>query len=496
MNQKKLSPNVSPQVTPPVKIAIIPLLVLVALLAFNIILFGDSATSGANQIALIIASMVTALLNVFVLKMDYQTVEAGAVKSIQVSLQAILILLLVGSLIGLWILAGIVPTMIYYGIGMINPTFFLPVACIVCSIVSVATGSSWSTAGTVGIALIGIGIALQIPVEMVAGAIISGAYFGDKMSPLSETTNLAPAVSGAELFSHIRHMLYSTTPAYCFSLIGFLVLGFFYGGAGSEESSIVPLVLSTLKSQFNISLWTLIVPLIVFFLVIKKTPAIPALLFGCLLGGVMAFFAQGEALENMSGGNLTLSSSYKIILETSYAGFKSNSGEKILDDLLSGGGMAEMLPTVWLILCAMVFGGMMEVSGMLGTLANSILKLVRGTTGLVAATISSSFLLNLTASDQYLSIVVSGRMFQQAYKKFGLASKNLSRALEDGGTVTSVLIPWNTCGAYFAGVLNVATLSYLPYCFFNIASPICSIGIAALGISMTKLSSEVASDGR
>ena len=477
------------QKEPSLLVSLIPVALLVILLTLNVIIFKDDSSYGPNQIALLITSMLCAFIGVFHLKRPYKEFEQKALASVSVSTQAILILMIVGSLIGIWILNGVVPTMIYYGIKLISPEAFLPISLIICSIVSVATGSSWSTAGTVGIALIGIGKALGIPEGMVAGAIVSGAYFGDKMSPLSDTTNLAPAMAGSDLFSHIRHMVYTTGPTIIITFIIFLVLGLSYSGDSLNDSQIQE-VLTIISRNFNISLWLFLLPLIVIVLVMKKVAAVPALVIGTLLGAVFALIFQGELISKLAGGDWSFTSIYKVLLKTSFSGFEIESGNKMIDKLFSRGGMSGMMNTVWMILMAMIFGGMMEVTGMLNTIATSILKLVKGTTSLVAATVGSGIFLNLTTSDQYIAIVVTGRMFKSAFEKFGLKPKNLSRAVEDGGTVTSVLIPWNTCGAYFSTVLGVATMTYLPFAFFNLISPIMSIAVAASGKTMERIDEE------
>lgn len=471
---------------PSLSLSLVPVIVLVFLLIFNVYLYGDEATSGANQIALLTSGFLSALIGVLVLKIPYSNIEKKALESVGVSLQANIILLLVGSLIGTWILSGVVPAMIYYGVKLINPQAFLAVACVICSIVSLATGSSWSTAGTVGIALIGIGTTLGIPTPMVAGAIVSGAYFGDKMSPLSDTTNLAPAMAGTDLFSHVRHMVYTTTPAMLLAVIGYSILGYFYGG-GTISTNEIDVILRAIDQNFHISPFLFILPIFVFWLVAKRMPAIPALFIGTLLGGVFAMIFQQDLISKLSGGDFSFISIYKLLTATMFDGFKIESGHELIDKLFSRGGMSSMLTTIWLILMAMVFGGMMEVTGMLATIAENIMKAVKGVTSLVAATVGSAIFLNITTSDQYISIVVTGRMFKDAYKKFNLHPKNLSRAVEDGATVTSVLVPWNTCGAYFSGILGVATLSYAPFAFFNLLSPISSIIIASTGKTMEKL---------
>lgn len=474
---------------PSLIISLIPVIILVVLLSFNVIIFKDDSSYGPNQLALLFSAVVTALLGVFHLKHNYSEIEKQAIDSIGVSLHAVMILLVVGSLIGIWILNGVVPTMIFYGIKLINPSMFLPVTLILCSIVSLATGSSWSTVGTVGIALIGIGQTLGIPLGMVAGAIVSGSYFGDKMSPLSDTTNLAPAMAGTDLFSHIRHMVYTSGPAIILALIIFIIIGLFHSGDTIDVKQ-VDEITNLIQNKFNISLWLFTLPLIVFVMVKMKVPALPALTMGVLLGVVYAIVFQWDYLNTLIPGGITVSELYKTILKTAYAGHVAETGNAVIDKLFTRGGMSGMLNTVWLILTAMVFGGMLEVTGMLERIAQAILKLVSNVTSLVASTVGTSIFLNLTTSDQYIAIVVTGRMFKSAYREHNLDPKNLSRAVEDGATVTSVLVPWNTCGAYFSSVMGVATTAYLPFAFFNLLSPIMSVIVAANGKYMEKLDQE------
>ena len=471
---------------PSLLISLIPVIILMGLLITNIIVYKDDATGGSNQLALLIAGAVAAFIGVVVYKIKYKQIENQIVKSIGVAIQASIILLIVGALIGMWIISGIVPTMIYYGLLLINPTVFLPVSCIVCSIVALATGSSWSTTGTVGIALIGIGQTLGIPIGMVAGAIISGAYFGDKMSPLSDTTNLAPAMAGTDVFTHIRHMMYTSGPAIILAIIGFTILGMFYG-QGSVDQENINTVLSVIESKFNIGIHLFIVPAAVLFMVYKRIPALPALLIGTLLGGIFALIFQADLIASLIEGGSSVKGFYQQIVTTAYDGFTIKTNNELIDSLFNRGGMKGMLPTVWLILMAMVFGGAMEGTGMLQKIAGSILKLVHGAGSLIGATLASCIVMNMTACDQYLAIVVPGRMFKSAYEEYGLKPKNLSRALEDSGTVTSVLVPWNSGGAYNAGVLGVATLTYLPFCFFNLLSPLVSAFLAGFNLTIERL---------
>ncbi|MBE9547421.1 MAG: Na+/H+ antiporter NhaC, partial [Proteobacteria bacterium] len=394
------------------------------------------------------------------------------VHGIMLAMGAILILMVVGTMIGTWIMGGIVPSMIYYGLKVLSPGIFLVATLIICSIVSLGTGSSWSTAGTVGVALVGVGQGLGVPVAMVAGAIISGAYFGDKMSPLSDTTNLAPAVAGTDLFSHIRHMVYSTGPGYIISIILFGLLGTRFSGGGMKAENI-EVILSTIKSNFFIHPILLLPPLLVIVMVVKKIPPLPALLGGTALGGIFAMIAQSKPLAE--------------VIQAAQSGYVSQSGVRMVDDLLTRGGLESMMPTVALIICALSFGGIMEKTGMLEVLARALLKRVKRTGSLVATTIFSCIGLNAIASDQYIAIVIPGRMYKNAFDERGLHPKNLSRCLEDSGTLTSPLIPWNSCGAFMHATLGVNPLIYLPYAFLNLLNPLVSLFYGYTGITMEKI---------
>lgn len=478
-----------PQLKPTIGLSLIPIIFLIVAMTLNVMIFKDNATYGPNQLALIVAALLAGLIGVFKLKTSYKTIEDAAVKSIGMSMQAMLILLVVGSLIASWIMSGVVPLLIYYGLEIINPSIFLFVACIISCIVSLSTGSSWSTSGTIGVALIAIGQTLNIPLGMVAGAVISGAYFGDKMSPLSETTNLAPAMVGTDLFTHIRHMMYTSGPAIVIALILFLILGFFYQGDALDNQQIEE-VIQKIKENFNTTPLLLIVPITTIVLVARKFPALPALLIGVILGVICTLVFQQDLLQKLAGGSA--GDSYNFILSTLSDGFSIETGNKTIDSLFSRGGMAGMMNTIWLIFCAMVFGGALEATGMLQRLAEAILSVVRGTGSLIGATVATCLFTNATASDQYIAIVVPARMFKGAYAKAGLHPKNLSRAVEDSGTVTSVLIPWNSGGAFHAGVLGVSTLAYLPFCFFNILSPIISVFLGAMNLTIERIKTEEA----
>ncbi len=482
------------QPDPSIALSFIPIALLIAMMIFNVIIFKDNATFGPNQLALLIASLVAGMLGVFSLGLSYLYLEKQMIRSIAMAMQSILILLVVGSLISIWIASGIVPLMIYYGLEIINPSVFLAVSCVVSCVVSLCTGSSWSTSGTIGIALIAIGQTLDVPVGMVAGAVISGAYFGDKMSPLSDTTNLAPAMAGTDLFTHIRHMIYTSGPAIILALIGFLILGFFYQGSDLNSDAIAQ-VQNTIVNNFNINLLLLIVPLAVVTMVALQVPALPALIGGVLLGCLGALIFQQNLLSSMMEGGFSLGKAYGVLVTVAASGFSIETGNEVIDSLFSRGGMGSMLNTVWLILCAMVFGGILEACGMLRKLANVILARAAGAGTLIGATVATCLFMNATASDQYIAIVVPARMFRSAYLRQGLHPKNLSRAVEDSGTVTSVLIPWNSGGAFHSGVLGVPTLSYLPFCFFNLLSPIVSVFLGFMNLTIDRVRLESLEDG-
>lgn len=461
--------------------ALIPIIFLIILLFFNVFfVFGDAALDGSNQIILLLSAAVAALVGTR-LGVTWEILSDGMVKSISAAMPSILILLLIGSLAGTWLLSGIVPAMIYYGLYVLNPTIFLFAACVVCAIVSLATGSSWSTVATIGVALLGIGKTLGISEGLIGGAIISGAYFGDKMSPLSDTTNLAPAMAGTDLFTHIRYMVLTTTPSILITLVLFMGIGLFnettVSIGGVEE------VQTAIKNSFHISGWLFIVPVVVIFMIIRKVPALPALLAGTLLGALFAIFFQPQAIEAVAGGT-GMVATYTAVMKAMYTDISITTGNELVNSLLSTGGMAGMLYTIWLILSAMVFGGVMEATGMLERITRSIIKLAHSTGSLIASTVGTCIFFNLTASDQYLAIVVPGRMYAKTYRERGLKPQNLSRTLEDSGTVTSVLIPWNTCGATQASVLGVATMTYAPFAFFCIISPLMTMLYGFLGIKI------------
>ncbi|MFO7934425.1 MAG: Na+/H+ antiporter NhaC [Bacteroidales bacterium] len=457
--------------------ALIPIVVLITLLVLNVVHFGDHTLDGANQFALILASAVAGIVAVF-LGVKWDDIQSSIVKSIGSAMPSILILLMIGALAGTWMLSGVVPTLIYYGLEVFHPKIFLFATVIIAGMVSLATGSSWSTVATIGIALIGVGSALGISEGLTAGAVISGAYFGDKMSPLSDTTNLAPAMAGTDLFTHIRYMTITTVPARSITLVIFLVIGFTYTFESTPGD--IEKVLQAIDSRFNVTAWLMLVPGFLLYIIIRKIPPLPALLAGSLLGGIFAIIFQPhlvmEVAQGIEPGTETLfKASYLSVMQSVFGDISITTSNQMVNELLTSSGMRGMLLTIWLILAAMVFGGTMESAGLLVKITSTVIRWAKNTGSLVVTTIATSIFFNITASDQYIAIVVPGRMFAGTYKKRGLKPEVLSRTLEDGGTLTSVLVPWNTCGATQSRVLGVPTIQYIPFAFFNMLSPMFSI---------------------
>ncbi|NLU39329.1 MAG: Na+/H+ antiporter NhaC [Bacteroidales bacterium] len=465
-------------------VAVIPLIVLILFLVLNVFVFED-VLDGPNQIALLLASFVAIVVS-FSLGFSWEAINHRIMRTIGAAMPSMLILLLIGSLAGTWLISGVVPAMVFYGLEILNPKIFLFATVVVCCVVSLVTGSSWSTVATIGVALLGIGKTLGFSEPIIAGAIISGAYFGDKMSPLSDTTNLAPAMAGTDIFTHIRYMTITTVPTLLITLGIFLVLGFTYDySAASIDNSLVK---SAISSEFVISPWLFLVPVLLFTIIILKVPAIPALLIGTMLGGLFALFFQPSIVETIAGTDGSVSiRAYKGVMQAMYGDVAIVTDHAMVNELLQTSGMRGMLNTVWLILTAMVFGGVMEAGGLLERITEPVLRWAKSTGSLVASTVFTCIFFNATASDQYISIVVPGRMFKDSFARKKLKPELLSRTLEDAGTVTSVLVPWNTCGATQAKVLGVATFDYLPYCFFNLISPLMSILVAFLNIKIRRI---------
>ena len=472
----------------PLQIAILPLIFLVVLLSFNlyanVFIYDADPLAGSSQFILILSGAFAAMIgNLY--NVSYKDVVNSISNSIKSVTPALIILLWVGALAGTWMISGIIPSMVYYGLKILDPNIFLPACIIICSIISVATGSSWTTSATVGIALVGIGKALGIPAGMVGGAVIAGAYFGDKLSPLSDTTNLAAAVSKVDLFKHIKYLTYTTIPSISITLIVFIILGINQSSSGVTDNSFL---INTIENTFNISLVLFIVPIIVLIMIVKKTPPIKALTLGTLLGALFAVLFQPQIINELSdSSNSSIIASYKVLIDTITSDVSITTESEILNELFSTGGMIGMLNTIFLVMATMIFGGSMDAIGAIKSISKALLSLADNIFKLFASTVASCLALNLTASDQYLSIVVSGKMFEKAFEDKGLAPENLSRTLEDSATVTSALIPWNSCGAYHSSVLGVSVGEYFIYAIFNWISPFMTLIYAALRIKIRTL---------
>ncbi|MCR4602395.1 MAG: sodium:proton antiporter [Prevotella sp.] len=471
-------------------VALIPVVVLIGLLAVVISLFGSDSLGGGSQIALLLGMAVCVSISMGFYHVPWKQFESQIKTTLGGVSITLLILLAVGMLSGSWMVSGIVPTLIYYGVQIMSPQFFLVTACVVCALVSLLSGSSWTTVATIGVALLGIGHALGLSEAWTAGAIISGAYFGDKMSPLSDTTVLASSATGTDLFTHIRYMMLTTTPTFILTLIIFFIAGLGNGGEGVVATDHYT---EGLASTYNISLWTLVVPVLTGVLIVRRVPSLIVLFASSVMAGVMALVLQPHILCQIAGDD-TLSNVAALVrgLAITYFGSTSvETGSTALNELVSTGGMAGMLDTIWLILCAMCFGAAMVASGMIESLTKVLIRYVRSRLGLVSSTVGTGLFLNLTTGDQFISIVLNADMYKDVYRRQGYESRLLSRTTEDAATVTSVLVPWNTCGMTQSTVLGVPTLTYLPYCFFNLLSPLMTILMAAIGWKIVRKQPEV-----
>lgn len=468
-----MSPTTSNKQELTLFLALTPIVFLISLLACSVYLFGSDSSYGANQIALVMATCVAALVGRKV-GVPWKKAQEGIISGIAIGLGPTLILLSVGMLIGTWILSGTVPAMIYYGVQILNPSIFYAASAMICAIVAISIGSSWTVAGTLGIGLMGIAGSFDLSPAITAGAIVSGAYFGDKLSPMSDTTNLASASADVDLFDHIRHMLWTTVPSFTIALIIFLIIG---GSGGATPTEIEALKVS-LQSEFNIGIHLLLPLLLMLGLVYKKFPAYPAIIVSALTGAVLAVLFQPDTVAKLVGDTEGLSTPLimlKGIWISLFDGYTSNSGNEFLDALLSKGGMSSMLNTVWLIMVALGFGGVLEHTGILTYLLKLALKSVTSTGSLILTTVATCISTNILAADQFIAVALPGRMYKDEYVRRGLSRLNLSRTLEDSATITSALIPWNTCGAYMSATLGVATFSYAPFAFFNILCPIIAV---------------------
>jgi len=460
-------------------VSAIPLAVLTLLLYVVIRCFGGDAVNGGSQVALLSASSVCVMLAMGLYGCRWEVLEEAIVDNIRASASAILILLLIGAIAGTWMVSGVVPTMICYGLELLHPSFFLAATCVICAVVSLMTGSSWTTIATIGVALMGIGEAMGLPEGWVAGAIISGAYFGDKLSLLSDTTVLASSTAGVPVFTHIRYMLYTTLPSFVVALAVFAVAGFTLDhGAGAQADRYA----EALGATFRITPWLLLVPLATGILIARKLPAIVTLFAAAVLACAAMLVAQPGLVARVAGvDTLDFLSGFKGVLISCFGPTSLETGSAEMNELVSTRGMAGMLNTVWLIVCAMSFGGVMTGSGMLRSLTGIFVRTVRRTFSAVASTVGAGIFFNLCTADQYISIILSGRLFRDLYARQGLEARLLSRSVEDSATVCSVLIPWNSCGMTQATVLGVTTFAYMPYCIFNIVSPLMSLLVAGLG---------------
>ncbi|AWB57908.1 MULTISPECIES: Na+/H+ antiporter NhaC [unclassified Colwellia] len=467
--------------------SLIPIIVLICLLIAGVTFFGDSSSSGPNQIALLLATGVAAVIG---LKNGHKwhAMEKAIIHGISISLGAVLILLAVGSLIGTWLLSGTVPTMVYYGLKIIDPSWFYAATCLVCGVVAMSIGSSWTTAATVGVAFIGIAGGFELSASVTAGAVISGAYFGDKLSPLSETTNLAPAVAGSELFEHIRYMLWTTIPSITIALILFLIIGFNHSSVEVGSTDSIVSLTSTLENTYNISALNLIPLLILLVMAYKKMPAFPAVAIGAVIGAIWALIFQQELILGMAVEGIDSTKATIMVVWTAFFdGVVVETGNAEIDQLLSRGGMSGMLNTIWLVVTALSFGAILEHLGMLKKFVESILAKAKSIGSLIASTVATCIGTNLITADQYMAIVMPGRMYKEEYEKRGLHPVVLSRTLEDSGTITSPLIPWNTCGAFMFGAMALTSYDYIFYCFFNLINPILAVTYGYMGFKIKKL---------
>lgn len=460
----------------------IPFLVLIALITCCVAVFGNATLDGASQVSLLAASAVSVLVGKLTKRLEWGRLEQEITNKVASCTPAIIILLLIGVISGTWMVSGIVPTMIYYGIQILRPEWFLVSSSLLCAIVSLLIGSSWTTVATIGVALMGIGKAHGFDDGWIAGSIITGAYFGDKLSPLSDTTVLASSVSGTPLFTHIRYMMNTTVPAFLISLLIFLIAGLTVEVTHGVN---VLQFMDALHQSFVISPWLLLVPVATGVMIARRWPSMVVLFLAVLMAAIVALIVQPHLIRSIAiADGVSIHDSllpYKGIMQVCYGSTNIETGSAMLNQLVSTNGMAGMMPTVWLIICAQTFGGALTATGQVHDIINIILRFVRGTTSLVASTVCTSIFFNIGMADQYLSIMLSSSMFRETYEKRGYEPRLLSRSCEDGATVTSVLVPWNTCGLTQSTVLGVSTLTYLPYCFFNILSPITSIVVAALG---------------
>ena len=473
---------------PGLLLSLVPVLFLIALLVVGVSIFGDELTSGPSQIAIFAAAVLTLLIGLFALKVPWSTFEEKVGDNLKSTSSAIIILLSIGALTATWMLSGIVPTMIWYGLKLIHPKVFIVLTFLLCAVVSLLAGSSWTTVGTIGVALFGAGTFIGLPAGWLAGAIISGAYLGDKVSPLSDTTNLSASIAGVNLYTHVRYTLLTTLPALVICLAVYGIVGFVVPTSSQVE---VGRQMEVLGETFHISGWFLLVPALTIFLIFKKVPAVVTLFLSALAGGILAFFAQPQIIDQIVGGDAAgWQRFFGSLMKMMSSGVSIDTGDPLITRLASTSGMAGMVNTVWIIIAVMLFGGCLSACGMVETITSAIIRKVKGTGGLVTATVLSCIFCNLTLSDQFMAILLPGNMFRDSYRRFGLAPEVLSRTLEDSGTVSSVMVPWNTCAVVQSSVLGVATMAYFPFAIFCFITPLIAICFAAFNIKIHRLPAE------
>jgi NhaC family Na+:H+ antiporter len=461
-------------------LSFIPFIVLIVLITCCVAVFGNATLDGASQVSLLAASAVSVLVGHFSKRLTWENLEHEITRKVANCTPAIIILLLIGAIGGTWMVSGIVPSMIYYGMQILRPEIFLVSSSLLCAMVSLMIGSSWTTVATIGVALMGIGKAHGFDDGWIAGSIITGAYFGDKLSPLSDTTVLASSVSGTPLFTHIQYMMYTTVPTFCVSLMIFLIAGLTMNVTGHGN---VAEFMDGLQHTFVISPWLLLVPMLTGVMIARRWPSLVVLFLAIMMAAVVGLFVQPELVRQIAdvSDDAGFVGLYKGMMQVCYGSTEIETGVPMLNELVHTSGMGGMMPTIWLIICAQTFGGTLTATGQLQDLMHLVVRFVRGTASMVASTVGTALFCNIVLADQYLSIVLSSQIFRDTYREKGYESRLLSRSCEDGATVTSVLVPWNTCGMTQSTVLGVATLTYLPYCFFNLLSPVTSVVVAALG---------------
>ena len=469
---------------PGLALSIATLLALMALLALCVVFFGDDATSGPIQIALLLSTLLTAGIAILFLKVPWSKVEEDISENIRQTAPTLLILLSIGALTATWMLSGTVPTMIYYGLKMISPRFFIVITFVLCSLVSILAGSSWTTVGTIGVAMLTAGKLIGLPVGWMAGAIISGAYLGDKLSPLSDAVNLAATVAGSDLYKHIRYSLHTVIPAFIICFTVYLIVGLTLPASAEIE---MDAELNAISNTFHISPWLLLIPCLTIFMVVKKIPAFLTLFVSALVGGLVAFWAQPQIVLQIAGEGSGVGSALSTVFKMMSTPIAVDTGNELLNNLTSTRGMAGMINTVWLVICIMSAGGALAGSGMLETLTNALIKMIRGAGSLVATTVGTCIVSNMILADQYMAILLPGKMFATTYKKLGYAPELLSRTLGDSATVSSVLVPWNTCAVIQSTVLGVATMAYFPYALFCFVTPVIAILLAAFNFKIHRL---------